>query len=118
GFTLIFFGVIVNLIGTTKNRQLLYIFVMYSRFVKFLIILPIFLHLNIFDFIHPVHNFNSRDNCPICQFHTYQNNTDFNEADSYRPDLPLLLEKKNSIEPLIPTNLFLNTNQIHGPPNI
>jgi len=63
---------------------------MSRRLLNFLIILPILLHFNLFDLIHPAHNFDLKDNCPICQFHSYQNNadTDDSEGEDIRKYIP------------------------------
>lgn len=91
---------------------------MNHRLMRFLIVLPILLHLNVFDFLHPAHNFGRMDNCPVCQIHTYQNNIDTEETVLKRPVLALLTITKDAGEYLIPADPASNANPIRGPPQI
>ncbi|MGC8927525.1 MAG: hypothetical protein ACP5QK_06330 [Myxococcota bacterium] len=89
---------------------------MCSRVIKFIIILPILLHFNLFDLLHPAHNFDLRDNCPICQFHSYQNNADEVEGSpsNYQKrerDEELILYQNTELENHESTTIY-----IRGPP--
>ncbi len=91
---------------------------MYGKAIKFFIILPILFHLNLFDLLHPSHNFDSRENCPVCQFHSYQNNNDTCESEINNSELPILAEVVNNGEIVLYKNNNSKSNLIRGPPAI
>lgn len=91
---------------------------MYSRFIKFLIILPILLHFNLFDLLHPAHNFNLRDNCPVCQFHSNQNNLEDDESGLEGFSYLVLIEKIVAEDNDRPSNTKTTNIFIRGPPEV